>query len=85
MTLEDQHGVIHMLAVGAIEEAKLLLAMRGIVGGIDIQEDLAALFAARRMSWLKNSWVRTCTKFISTTGWSPTITVGFLETMISES
>ncbi len=32
-----------MLAVGSVEDAELLLAMRGIVGGIDIQQDLAAL------------------------------------------
>ena len=43
MALEDQHGVIHVLAVGAVEEAELLLAMSGIVGGIDIEQDLAAL------------------------------------------
>src|SRR5260370_24350196 len=42
-TLEDQHGVIHMLAVGAVEEAELLLAMGGIVGGIEIEQDLVAL------------------------------------------
>jgi len=43
VTLEDQHGVIHVLAVGAVEEAELLLAVGGIVGGIDVQQDLAAL------------------------------------------
>ena len=43
VTLEDEHGVVHMLAVGAVEDAELLLAMRGIVGGVDIQQDLAAL------------------------------------------
>ena len=43
VALEDQHGVIHMLAVGAVEEAELLLAVRGIVGGIEIEQDLAAL------------------------------------------
>jgi hypothetical protein len=32
-----------MLAVGAIKETELLLTMRGIIGGIDIQEDLPAL------------------------------------------
>ncbi len=41
VALEDQHRVIHV-AVGAVVEAELLLAMRGIVSGIDIQEDLAA-------------------------------------------
>jgi hypothetical protein len=43
MTLEDEHGVVHMLVVGAVENAELLLAMRGIVGGVDIQQNLAAL------------------------------------------
>ena len=43
VALEDQHGVIHVLVVGTVEEAKLLLAMRGIVGGIDIEQDLTAL------------------------------------------
>ena len=41
--LKDEHGVVHMLAVGAVENAELLLAMRGIVGGVDIEQDLAAL------------------------------------------
>ena len=43
MALEDQHGMIHVLAVGAVEEAELLLAVGGIVGGIEIEQDLAAL------------------------------------------
>ena len=43
VTLEDEHGVVHMLVVSAVENAELLLAMRGIVGGVDIQQDLAAL------------------------------------------
>ncbi len=42
VALEDQHGVIHVLVVGAVEEAELLLAMGGIVGGIEIQQDLTA-------------------------------------------
>jgi hypothetical protein len=33
----------HMLVVGAVENAELLLAMGGIVGGVDIQQNLAAL------------------------------------------
>ena len=41
MPLEDQHGVIHVLVIGAIEEAKLLLAMGRIVDRVDIQQDLA--------------------------------------------
>ena len=43
MALEDQHGVRHVLAVSAVEEAELLLAMGGIVGGIEIEQDLTAL------------------------------------------
>jgi hypothetical protein len=43
VALEDQHGVIHRLAVSAVEEAELLLAVGGIVGGIEIEQDLAAL------------------------------------------
>src|SRR5438128_12448361 len=43
VALEDQHGVIHVLAVGAVEEAELLLAVGGIVGGIEVEQDLAAL------------------------------------------
>jgi hypothetical protein len=43
VALEDQHRVIHVLAVGAIEEAKLLLAMGRIVGGIQIEQELAVL------------------------------------------
>jgi hypothetical protein len=35
--------VIHRLAVSAVEEAELLLAVGGIVGGIEIEQDLAAL------------------------------------------
>jgi len=42
VALEDQHGMIHVLAVGAVEEAELLLAVSGIVGGIEIEQDLAA-------------------------------------------
>ena len=43
MTLEDQHGVIHMLAISPVEETELLLAVGGIVGGVEIEQDLAAL------------------------------------------
>src|SRR5512146_1331147 len=43
VALEDQHGVIHVLVVGAVEKAELLLAVSGIVGGVDIQQDLPAL------------------------------------------
>ncbi|HTC79795.1 MAG TPA: hypothetical protein VK657_14365, partial [Terriglobales bacterium] len=35
--------MIHMLAVGSIEEAELLLAVSRIVGGIEIEQELAAL------------------------------------------
>jgi len=37
VAFKDQHGVNHMLAVGAVEEAELLLAVGGIVGGIEIE------------------------------------------------
>jgi hypothetical protein len=43
VSLEDQQRVIHVLVVGAIEEAQLLLSVGGIVGGIDIEQDFAAL------------------------------------------
>ena len=42
MTLEDEHGVVDTLAVAPLEDAELLLSMRGIVGGVDVQQDLAA-------------------------------------------
>ena len=35
--------MIHVLAVGAVEEAELLLAVSGIVGGIEIEQDLTTL------------------------------------------
>ena len=43
MPLEDQQRVVHVLVVGSIEEAQLLLSVGGIVGGIDIEQDFAAL------------------------------------------
>ena len=43
MTLKDQHGVTHVLAATRVEEAELLLAMGGIIGGVDIEQDLAEL------------------------------------------
>jgi hypothetical protein len=43
MALKNQHGVVHVLTEGAVEEGELLLAMRGVVGRIDVQQDLAAL------------------------------------------
>ena len=43
VAFEDHHGMIHVLAVGAVEEAELLLAVSGIVGGIEIEQDLTAL------------------------------------------
>ena len=43
VALEDEHGVIHVLAVGSVEEAELLLAVRGIIGGIEVEQNLAAL------------------------------------------
>jgi predicted HTH domain antitoxin len=35
--------MVHVLPVGAVEETELPLAVRGIVGGIDVQQNLAAL------------------------------------------
>jgi hypothetical protein len=43
VALEDQHRMIHVLAVSAVEEAELLLAVGRIVGGIEIEQDLAPL------------------------------------------
>ncbi len=61
VALEDQHRMIHVLVVGAVEEAELLLAMGGIVGGIDIQQDLAAfadLLAAEANELIEQSIVQ---------------------------
>ena len=49
VTLKDQQGVVHVLVVTAVEETELLLSVRWIVGGINIQQDLspfANLFSA---------------------------------------
>jgi len=43
VAFEDQHGVIHVLAVGAVEKTELLLAVGGVVGGIEIEQNLPAL------------------------------------------
>ena len=43
VALEDQHGVIHVLAVSSVEEAELLLAMSRIVGGVNVEQNLATL------------------------------------------
>jgi hypothetical protein len=43
VTLEDQYRMIHVLAVRAVEEAELLLAVGGIVGRVEIEQNLAAL------------------------------------------
>ena len=43
VALEDEHGVIHMLVVSAVEEAELLLAVGGVVGGIEVEQNLTAL------------------------------------------
>ena len=43
VTFEDQHGMIHVLAVSAVEEAELLLAVGGIVGGVEIEQNLTTL------------------------------------------
>jgi hypothetical protein len=43
MTLKDQQGVIHVLVITAVEETELLLPVRWIVGGINIEQDLSPL------------------------------------------
>jgi hypothetical protein len=43
VSLKDQQRVIHVLAISTIKEAELLLSVSGIVGGIDIQQDLSSL------------------------------------------
>jgi hypothetical protein len=43
VALEDEHGMIHVLPVSAVEETELLLTVGGIVGGIEIEQNLAAL------------------------------------------
>ena len=42
VAFEDQQRVIHVLAVATMEEAHLLLPMSRVVGGVDIEQDLAA-------------------------------------------
>src|SRR5271157_324359 len=42
VALEDQQWMIHVLIVGTVEEAQLLMTIGGVVGGIHIQEDLTA-------------------------------------------
>ena len=42
VALEDEHGMVHVLPVSAAEKAELLLTVGGIVGGIQIEQDLAA-------------------------------------------
>src|ERR1022692_832391 len=42
VAFEDQQRMIHVLAVATIEEAQLLLPMSRVVGGVDIEQDLAA-------------------------------------------
>ena len=49
VTLKDQQGVIHVLVIATIEEAELLLPVRWIVSGIDIEQELSSfpnLFSA---------------------------------------
>jgi len=43
VALEDEYGMIHVLAVGTVEKAELLLAVGGIVDGVEIEQDLPAL------------------------------------------
>src|SRR5215469_3566326 len=42
VAFEDQQRVIHVLVVAGVEEAQLLLSVGRIVGGIDIEQDLAS-------------------------------------------
>jgi len=42
VALENQQGMIHVMVVGAMEEAELLMAVGGIIGGI-VQQNFAAL------------------------------------------
>jgi hypothetical protein len=42
VTLENQQWMIHVLIVGTVEEAKLLMTIGRVIGGIHIQEDLTA-------------------------------------------
>ena len=67
VALEDQHGVIHVLVVSAVEEAELLVAVGGIVGGIEIEEDLAGLqdFAAAQTNELPTESVAEADKIAS--------------------
>jgi len=61
VALEDQHGVIHVLVIGAVEEAELLAAMSGIVGGVNVQQDLttfADLLAAETNELFQQSVVQ---------------------------
>src|SRR5258708_37236311 len=43
VTLKNQQGVKHVVAITTVEEAELLLAMSGIVGGVDVEQNLATL------------------------------------------
>ena len=40
VALEDEHGVVHVLIVSAVEKTELLPAVGGIVGGIEVKQDL---------------------------------------------
>ena len=42
VTLKDQQGMIHVLVITTIEKTELLLPVSGIVGRIDIQQDLSS-------------------------------------------
>ena len=58
VTLKDQQRVIHVLVITTIEETELLLPVRWIVGGINIQQDLspfANLFSADLHKPIKQS------------------------------
>ena len=58
VALKYQQRVIHVLVITTIEEAELLLPVRGIVSGIDIQQDLSSfpdLFSADLHKPIKQS------------------------------
>src|SRR3989442_6118105 len=42
VAVEDQQRMVHVLVVGPVEDAQLLVAIGGVVGGVDIEQDLAA-------------------------------------------
>src|SRR5215470_11379018 len=72
--LEDQHRMVPVLPVGAVEETELLLPVGGIIGGIEIEQDLAALsdLVATEANELLAPGVAQVHKIASTSGVFPT-------------